>query len=709
MLSACQDAQGDIPTRPLSQRSPLPHLCNPQHHCGFLCFWRHFHLSTVTRCQAEHFLYGRPTDPRRRHGTVWRRYWQGWESSGCRSPCQAPLQWQGPPPKAGRPKIAVVKDAAKAIADRVKQWTRPRGTKTTSERLHEIARAIAGAVLGTGYVEPLEARTDVVEHAAAVCGADVKTVTTIYDAMIDENEGRFGAVVKSIAEKKDGRLGGKNRILTCDALAQLDTLIQEELVKPKVGVTAAAVMDLVRVEMNLNISERTARNTLYTLGYQYGRLTKVVHLTSKRKQTIEKYIQDYDELLKREERGEVKLTYTDESYLHQHHKGHFGWMPKLGYMYVVVNGVRAETAGPGAAFQDNRDGDVAGGKGTRVIILHAITKDGLLCETDDRGNYMHQDKVWEPKVTPAETEEVANAGWLWRCKKQGVKDYHDNMNDEAYMWWIKNRCVPAFRKKYQTYDAASGKWTGPKMVLVLDNASYHHVVSEEGLDVKSMSREEIIAFCTENHIPALKVSTGGDPFDLTVEKMVKTKTQGGANMPELRDALKKYVKASEALKHLLLTNLERAAREFDFELLFTPPYNPKFQPIELFWRDSKNFAAYEWRCNRSALQAAKDLIDFWHGTEKSSRREKKVDQYSADKCNKLVLQARLAINEWIKYAGVKLSGELGDLKVDKDKAYIDDGTLGLAGIEDEADGTDGLDNGVPIDDADNLTLDDSSE
>ena len=41
-------------------------------------------------------------------------------------------------------------------------------------------------------------------------------------------------------------------------------------------------------------------------------------------------------------------------------------------------------------------------------------------------------------------------------------------------------------------------------------------------------------------------------------------------------------------------------------LPFTPPHSPKFQPIELFWWDSKNFAASQWTTGRAPQQVAAD-------------------------------------------------------------------------------------------------------
>ena len=56
------------------------------------------------------------------------------------------------------------------------------------------------------------------------------------------------------------------------------------------------------------------------------------------------------------------------------------------------------------------------------------------------------------------------AEWVWPAKSK-FKDYHDIMDGEGFKWWLANRLIPAFTARY-----------GPekKMILVMDNASYHH-------------------------------------------------------------------------------------------------------------------------------------------------------------------------------------------------------------------------------------------
>ena len=61
------------------------------------------------------------------------------------------------------------------------------------------------------------------------------------------------------------------------------------------------------------------------------------------------------------------------------------------------------------------------------------------------------------------------------------------MNGPNFMSWIENRLVPTFKTVYP----------GKKMILVLDNAKYHHVKDENYIDVNSLNRKDLITTLQE--------------------------------------------------------------------------------------------------------------------------------------------------------------------------------------------------------------------
>ena len=87
--------------------------------------------------------------------------------------------------------------------------------------------------------------------------------------------------------------------------------------------------------------------------------------------------------------------------------------------------------------------------------MHAITKDGPLCDRDEYGRPI-DDLKWNGDtphpLTP--TEDIdPHANILRTCETLWVSDsssgdYHDNMNSLMFMQWVTNRLLPTFNKHY---------------------------------------------------------------------------------------------------------------------------------------------------------------------------------------------------------------------------------------------------------------------
>ena len=52
--------------------------------------------------------------------------------------------------------------------------------------------------------------------------------------------------------------------------------------------------------------------------------------------------------------------------------------------------------------------------------------------------------------------------------------------------------------------------------------------------------------------------------------------------------IKQYLKERP---HLTRSHLQKVFDQHGYRLIFTPPYTPQLQPIELLWADVKNFVA----------------------------------------------------------------------------------------------------------------------
>jgi transposase len=223
----------------------------------------------------------------------------------------------------------------------------------------------------------------------------------------------------------------------------------------------------------------------------------------------------------------------------------------------------------------------------------------------------------------------------------------------------------------------------PKMILVLDNAPYHHKEKEGGVNINALNKfrpskaqteknneDTLISVAKKLNVPSLTVFRNGQAIVIPAAEFDKPKK---ILIDEFRVSLLAWVTKNQP--QLLDTELQGIFAEEEFQLIFTPPYCPKFQPIELLWRDSKNFVAKEYCINRNPRQTAHDLMDFWFGCEKSHIREKEQTRYGPRQAARIVHEVRVEVNRWIGKCGIRLEGELGDLTYDRKQDYPDDGSL----------------------------------
>ena len=131
-------------------------------------------------------------------------------------------------------------------------------------------------------------------------------------------------------------------------------------------------------------------------------------------------------------------VYLDESYINKNHSNDFVW-------YFDDDGpwIQKPT-----------------GKGERLIIVNAITKEG-----------------WVPgaKLTFKST------------KKTG--DYHGQMNQELFVKWFKEKLLPNIPKN---------------SLIIMDNASYHNTLSPHSAPTANCKKDRIRSWLEQNNIPLSK-------------------------------------------------------------------------------------------------------------------------------------------------------------------------------------------------------------
>ena len=221
------------------------------------------------------------------------------------------------------------------------------------------------------------------------------------------------------------------------------------------------------------------------------------------------------------------------------------------------------------------------------------------------------------------------------------------------------------------------------MVLVCDNALYHH--KQKIGSLASISKKKLIQMMEEyevNHID-LPLTTSereefaatqhesiedrGDfvriPFSATDQQQVARASMPHiGNLDELKISFVTYLKDNKP--DLLNCIVENKFNDEGYEILWTPPYCPDLQPIELYWAAGKNWAAINYEEDQKMSETIRLLCEGWYGTGKTYqaydiRHKEEID------CSKL----------WAKSLGFAttkfvpicqgISGTMGELQVDE--------------------------------------------
>ena len=366
------------------------------------------------------------------------------------------------------------------------------------------------------------------------------------------------------------------------------------------------------------ITRRAVRYALHNfLDYHFGKVKKKkCQSDPDRVLVIRTFIRDWAEKLKEEaeEDSDLILVYTDESYMHQNHAPSGPWLKKEK---KTKSGMKEEQ-------RINR-----GGKGKRLIILHAITKDGPLITLDENDLPLDDLKDnWGKHDVPKPNKEGLSAENLWQASSH-TGDYHDNMDSENFHRWVEGKLVRAFQAKYP----------GKRMCLVMDNAPYHHARGIPSLgtivskaDCLKHLRGEVTPGAGVGAIPLpmtdrrWKVLSKDDEFvgrpkpaffsvDVSDDFLQRASAKH-PRVPSLDEMKLGYAEALAAdplKRELLRCKIEATMERLGYCILWTPAYCPDLQPIELFWAAGKNHAADHYRNGQTMREAIEKLREGWYG------------------------------------------------------------------------------------------------
>ncbi len=368
-------------------------------------------------------------------------------------------------------------------------------------------------------------------------------------------------------------------------------LLMHELVRSQktegVSITSTTIAAELREKLAVQTTSRTVRRWLHQLGYHYRHKRYVGGMKPQAMSVrIRQFILEYAAALKEEESGTSIMVYMDESYIHSHHSAKKGW------------------------FHPNNRDVIGDADGKRLIILHAMTKNGLLAVPDEvASNWLN-----EPALTAELVfEEVLEDG-------QDDSDYHNTMTGAKFVAWLRHRLLPTFAELHP----------GKRMHLVLDNAAYHKPrdetwVSNSKAQNKHQLVHQLIDLGVQELTTARHVRVPAHRFEAKV-------TEGGPSKEDLIAAVQKWL--DEHPDHNR-TVVQQLMNDAGHTLVYTPPFCPEVQPIELLWAKVKRYVADRSTHNRSM-------------TEARQQTEEGFEQITSTFCNRVIRHCRDWIDSWLK-------------------------------------------------------------
>jgi hypothetical protein len=342
---------------------------------------------------------------------------------------------------------------------------------------------------------------------------------------------------------------------TLEAETLIHTLVATQKTEG-VSITSTTIRAELKQQLAIDIHRSTVRRWMHTLGYKYRHKRYVGGMKPQAKNVrIRQFILEIAQALKEEADGTAVIVYVDESYIHTHYASKYGWLTK-----------------------DDRD--VIGDRdGKRLIILHAMTEKGMLAVPGEAGtNWMSEVALTAEVVF----EEVLEDG-------QDDSDYHNTMNGPKFIAWVRNRLLPTFKEMCPD----------KKMFVVLDNASYHKPRDESWVSSsKSMNKHELAHQLIDLGVE--QITTQGDRQRVIPSHLFSANVSvGGPSKDDLLASVAQWLVEHPDHNKSVVEQLLGDAKH---AVIYTPPFCPEVQPIELLWSKVKRLVADQATHNRSITQ-----------------------------------------------------------------------------------------------------------
>ena len=266
------------------------------------------------------------------------------------------------------------------------------------------------------------------ERAANALGVGLATVKRV---MADYTRS------PSVLERGESLRRGRPPRAIADALQTITRDYVRQANREGSHITLAMLAEHLQKEgADPNFTLRTLGRTLDRWGFTFGKGTRSQHLKEKDHVVAARQRYLREKRANRQGDGVIRPeVYLDESYVNKNHSNDFIWY--------------SDEDGPWVQKPT--------GKGERLIIIHAMTKNG-----------------WIPgaQLTFKST------------KKTG--DYHGQMNHDLFTKWFTEQLLPNMPKN---------------ALIIMDNAPYHNVLSHHSAPTATCKKDRISAWLRKNGIP----------------------------------------------------------------------------------------------------------------------------------------------------------------------------------------------------------------
>ena len=431
--------------------------------------------------------------------------------------------------------------------------------------------------------------------------------------------------------------------------------------------TAKVIQSFIRQQFELIISTKRLCQQFRLWGGRYKKMKELTPIDKEfHERRVAQFIVRYAQALKKQADGTHVIVFTDESYAHNNHASTLGWV------FPSSEGVNIS----------RRDG--------RLIILHAITKDGLLTETNDFDEFV-RDEVRDSDLNNMSTNaeyvyeiEVEKKGGETVAIMTDTKDdkamYHGNIDSVLWLKWFEHRLTPAFKAKYPD----------KKMILVMDNASYHNPMHDDWVPPYQMNRSQLVGALAKYGIesfegirpyPSTFMEQGSEIVRFT-DRTWKNSIGGSqavVRLEQVRDGetieFKESIPYNKEMEiklglwlkghpEMLKTITRRKMDEMEGILIFTPPLEPECQPIELLWGMIKKLLASLYKTGRKVEEAREQLMTILYTMQHKRRLDwtgpTPARGVTASHCKGMIRKSEEFMNKWIR-SHDRLIGELNQL------------------------------------------------